>query len=135
MATASVRNAPPGGLREARRGGRYLLLGALPVVVLAWAIDSLLGLPPLAAVPVVADNRRYLFTLAVPAIALYTVAAVRYYLVYRRRPAVVLMSVLTAWALLAESMVAMVFSRNWHLSWWEWHVLMAAGFGLVAYSA
>ncbi len=114
---------------------RNLLLGGLVALVLAWGADSLLGLPPLSAAPVLADNRAYLRGLAVPAVALYGVAALRYYLVYRRRPAVVLMSVLTAWALLAESMIAMAASRNWHLSWWEWHLLMAAGFGLVAYSA
>jgi class 3 adenylate cyclase len=114
---------------------RDVLLGGLTALVFGWGIDSLLGLPPLSAVPVVTDNRRYLAVLAVPGLVLYAVAAVRYYLVYRRRPAVVLMSVLTAWALLAESLVAMVFSRNWHLSWWAWHLLMAAGFGLVAYSA
>src|SRR6266542_4477904 len=62
---------------------RNLLLGGLVALVLAWGADSLLGLPPLSAAPV----------------------------------------------------IAMAASRNWHLSWWEWHLLMAAGFGLVAYSA
>ena len=32
-------------------------------------------------------------------------------------------------------MVAMAFARNWHLSWWEWHVLMLAAFALVAIGA
>jgi class 3 adenylate cyclase len=32
-------------------------------------------------------------------------------------------------------MVALLFSRNWHLSWWEWHVLMLAAFTLVAWGA
>ncbi|MGH3331518.1 MAG: adenylate/guanylate cyclase domain-containing protein, partial [Nocardioidaceae bacterium] len=27
------------------------------------------------------------------------------------------------------------FARNWQLSWWEWHVLMLAAFGLVALGA
>jgi class 3 adenylate cyclase len=114
---------------------RHLLLGGLAALLLAWAVDSLLGLPPLSKVPVAADNGRYLRGLAVPGVALYAAAALDYYLVYRRRPAVMLLSVLTAWALLAESMIAMVLSRNWRLSWWEWHLLMAAGFALVAYSA
>src|SRR4029450_13933117 len=35
----------------------------------------------------------------------------------------------------AEAMVAVAFARNWHATWWEWHVLMAAGFGPVAYAA
>jgi class 3 adenylate cyclase len=66
---------------------------------------------------------------------MYAVAATRYYLLYRRRPAVMLISVITAFVLLAEAMVAVVMSRNWHAAWWEWHLLMAAGFGFVAYSA
>jgi class 3 adenylate cyclase len=32
-------------------------------------------------------------------------------------------------------MVAIVVSRNWHLSWWEWHLLMLAAFGVIAWSA
>ena len=37
--------------------------------------------------------------------------------------------------LLAEAMVAVAFARNWHASWWEWHLLMLAAFGAIAYSA
>ena len=32
-------------------------------------------------------------------------------------------------------MIAVVVSRNWQLSWWEWHVLMLAAFGLIALGA
>jgi adenylate cyclase len=32
-------------------------------------------------------------------------------------------------------MVAVAFARSWHVSWWEWHVLMAAAFGIVAFTA
>ena len=46
-----------------------------------------------------------------------------------------LLAVASAFILLAESMVAMAFARNWHLSWWEWHVLMLAAFALVAIGA
>ena len=28
--------------------------------------------------------------------------------------------------LLAEAMIAVALSRSWHLSWWEWHLLMTA---------
>jgi class 3 adenylate cyclase len=31
--------------------------------------------------------------------------------------------------------VAIAFARSWHLSWWEWHILMLAAFGLVAVGA
>ena len=36
---------------------------------------------------------------------------------------------MAAFVLLAEAMVAIVLARNWHLSWWEWHLLMLAAFG------
>jgi adenylate cyclase len=45
------------------------------------------------------------------------------------------LAVPSAFILLAESMIAMAFARNWHISWWEWHVLMLVAFGLVALSA
>jgi class 3 adenylate cyclase len=69
------------------------------------------------------------------AIALYALALLRYYALYRRRRATVLLSLITACVLLAEAMLAIALAPNWHLSWWEWHLLMAAGFGYVAYSA
>ena len=67
--------------------------------------------------------------------ALYGLAAYRYLGVHRRRPAVVLLSLVTAFALLALAMFAIAYGRNWQASWWEWHVLMGAAFGFVAYSA
>lgn len=62
-------------------------------------------------------------------------AAVGYYRVYRRRPSVMPVAVLTAFVLLAEAALAMAVARNWHASWWEWHVLMTIAFLYVAYSA
>jgi class 3 adenylate cyclase len=32
-------------------------------------------------------------------------------------------------------MTAVAFARNWHATWWEWHLLMLAAFGAIAYSA
>src|SRR6266511_216423 len=127
--------ATPGVLLDGPNEGFALASPVGLAVAAVFAVASSLDFTPQrSAALLLADNRAYLRGLAVPAVVLYGVAALRYYLVYRRRPAVVLMSVLTAWALLAESMIAMAASRNWHLSWWEWHLLMAAGFGLVAYS-
>ena len=42
-----------------------------------------------------------------------------------------LLSMIAAFVLLGEAMVALVFARNWALSWWEWHVLMLGAFVLV----
>ena len=40
-----------------------------------------------------------------------------------------------AFTLLAEAMIAVALGRNWHVSWWEWHLLMLAAFVLIAVSA
>jgi class 3 adenylate cyclase len=45
------------------------------------------------------------------------------------------LAVAAAFTLLAEAMIAIAFGRNWHASWWEWHVLMALAFGIVAAAA
>jgi class 3 adenylate cyclase len=116
-----------------RRQG--LLRGGLAVVMVAWAVVSLFGLPPLEA-PLPEDaSRGPLTVIAVTGVALYALAAARYWRLHRRRPSVILIAILTAFALLAEAMVAVALARNWHASWWEWHLLMAFGFAFVYYSA
>src|SRR5215217_3197294 len=112
-----------------------LLRGGLAALMVAWAVVSLLGLPPLDAPLPEEASRGPLTALAVAGVALYTLAAVRYWLLYRRRPSVILIAILTAFALLAEAMVAVALARNWHASWWEWHLLMAFAFAFVYYSA
>ncbi|MEI8406272.1 MULTISPECIES: adenylate/guanylate cyclase domain-containing protein [unclassified Kribbella] len=115
---------------SAVRWGRWLRVGLLLLMAL-WAAASVLRLPPLhdTAVPEVADG--ILSALAVPAIVLYAVAAGRYLRTWWERPSLMLLSMIAAFVLLAEAMVALVFARNWALSWWEWHVLMLAAFVLV----
>ncbi|WUJ69209.1 adenylate/guanylate cyclase domain-containing protein [Kribbella soli] len=110
--------------------GRRLRVALLLLMVL-WAVASVLRLPPLhqTAVPETADG--ILTALAIPAIILYGVAAVRYLQTWWARPSLMLLSMVSAFVLLAEAMVALVFARNWHLSWWEWHVLMLSAFVLV----
>ncbi len=46
-----------------------------------------------------------------------------------------LLGLAVAFALLAEAMIAVVFGRNWHATWWEWHLLMLVAFLIVAWSA
>ncbi|MFG1908415.1 adenylate/guanylate cyclase domain-containing protein [Kribbella sp. NPDC048928] len=112
------------------RLGRQLRAALLALMAL-WAVASVLRLPPLhgTAVPEVADG--ILTTLAVPAVLLYAVAAGRYLRTWWARPSLMVLSMVSAFVLLAEAMVALVFARNWALSWWEWHVLMLAAFVLV----
>src|SRR4051794_40021022 len=125
--------SPAGAARvlDARR-----VLAALPwVLVVAFAALSATSLPGVQALVENPDAQltRLLFGVVTP--GLYLVAAALYLRVYRRRPQVVLLSVLTAFVLLAEASVAIVYGRSWQLSWWEWHVLMTLAFGFIAYSA
>lgn len=109
---------------------RRLLIG----VMLAWGVVSLAGLPPLAE-PLPEQAVGDMRWIAVAAILIYAVAAIGFFVTHRKRPSVMLVALITAAVLLAESMATIMWARTWQLSWWLWHVLMAAAFGFVAYSA
>ncbi len=111
---------------------RRALHSGLVAALLGWLLISLLAAaaPILTALVVAA-----LPWLALLGAALYAVAAVRYFAVHRRRPAAVLISVVSAFVLLGEAMIAIAVAPAWALSWWLWHVLMVLAFGLVAYTA
>jgi len=86
--------------------------------------------------PLAPDDRdRALTLLAIVGVTLYLIAAFRYHVLFRRRPSALLLAVITSFVLLAEALIATALARNWQLSWWEWHVLVIAGYGFVAYSA
>ncbi|WP_051399756.1 adenylate/guanylate cyclase domain-containing protein [Haloechinothrix halophila] len=104
-------------------------------LLLAWAAISLAGFAPLDSPPDPASVTAGQRTLGIVGGLLYAGAALRYLALYRRRPAVVLLSTLTAFVLLAEALATMVFARGWQASWWLWHVLMALAFCFIAYSA
>ena len=117
------------------RAGRVLRRVLLGVMAM-WAALSLAQVPPLhggAAAAEQADGP--LGVVAVASVALYTAAAGRYLQLWRQRPSLMLLAMAAAFVLLAEAMVAVVFARNWQLSWWEWHVLMLGGFALVTWGA
>lgn len=107
---------------------------ALIGMMVAWGVISLAELPPLAA-PLAEQVEGPLAWMAVISIAIYIVAAWRFFVSHRKKPSVMLIALITAAALLAEAMATIIWARNWHLSWWLWHLLMAAAFGFVAYSA
>lgn len=114
---------------------RVPLLGATAALILGWAAWSLSGVPPLDRPITPEESEGPLLVTAFAGAAFYGGAAIRYYRVYRRRPAVMLISIITAFVILAEAMFSVAFGRNWQASWWEWHVLMTIAFGYVAYSA
>jgi adenylate cyclase len=109
---------------------KWTLIG----VMVAWGVVSLAELPPLAQ-PLAEEVEGPLSWMAMLAIAVYAVAALRFFDAHRKKPSVMLIAIITAAVLLAEAMATIIWARSWHLSWWLWHLLMAAAFGFVAYSA
>lgn len=132
-AASSFELAPESAAAFMRRSRLVVvaLLGAMG----AWAALSVAAVPPLDQPLPVERAEGWLLGFAAPGIALYALAAVRYWMLFRRRPARMLLGVLTAFALLGEAMAAIAVARNWHATWWEWHLLMLAAFGFVAVSA
>jgi adenylate cyclase len=133
FALASARDWSPGRAARVLRL-RPVLTGGVLAVLATWQLLALLGAMILVQPVPIDEASGLLQLLAIVGVVIYGLAALLYYRLYRRRPGVVLLSVITAFVLLAESMVAMASARNWHASWWEWHVLMTLAFGFVAYS-
>jgi class 3 adenylate cyclase len=131
FAAASI--SPMGGPRAATLlRHRVALRRAVIGLMLLWAVVSLSRLPPLEAPLPVEEAVGPIGVLAVVSVALYALAAWRYVEIFRRRRSAVALAIVAALVLLAEAMVAVALSRNWHLSWWEWHLLMTAAFALIA---
>ena len=114
---------------------RPVLLGGLLLAMAAWAILSILRLPPLDGPPPAREGTGLLDILSVGAIALYVIAAWRSILFYRYRGGALLLSIAAALILLAEALIAVLVGRNWHASWWEWHLLLLAAFATIAWGA
>jgi adenylate cyclase len=107
---------------------RGLLLGAIAL----WAAWSLLSVPPLDDPTPVERASGVLLVLPAVAVMLYALAAARYLAMALHSGSPILLGVTSAWVLLAEASVAVAFGRNWHASWWEWHLLMLVAFGAIA---
>jgi class 3 adenylate cyclase len=114
---------------------RPLLLGGLLTLMAVWAVVSLAQLPPLNGPPTALEGAGPLSVLSVVAVGLYAYSAWHSVELYRLRGGAVLLSMAVAFVLLAEAMIAVSLSRNWHASWWEWHVLLLAAFTAIALGA
>jgi adenylate cyclase len=134
FAAASTSSLAGPRARTVLRARPWLLWGLIGLMVL-WGVMSLAGVPPLDGPPPATEGVGALQLLAVVAIALYAFAAWRSLRLYRLRGGTVLLTIAIAMILLAEAMIAIVLSRNWHFSWWEWHVLMLLAFALIALGA
>jgi class 3 adenylate cyclase len=134
FAALSALPLPPERAAAVIRRARSLRAG-LVVVMLAWAALSLLSVPPLDDPTPVERATGGLVAAAAVALVLYAFAGWRYLVMGARSGSPILLAVAGACVLLAEAMGAVAFARNWHLTWWEWHLLMLAAFGAIAYSA
>jgi class 3 adenylate cyclase len=131
FAAASALPWPPARAEGIVRN-RRLLFGLLAAALVAWAVIALGTLPPLED-PITPEGARDpLLGVWVLGVLLYGYAAYRYARLYGRRRTPVALAVTAAWTLLTEAMLAVALSRNWHASWWEWHLLMLLAFALVA---
>ena len=110
------------------------LRASIAFVLLAWAAASIARFSVLDHVP---DEERATWVLvALPfGVAAYAFAGQRYVRLYLRRRRVLPLAVAVAFVLLAEALIAVGFSRAWHASWWEWHLLMAVAFGTIFVAA
>jgi class 3 adenylate cyclase len=131
---ASAVEFSPERAQRVLRSGPWLRSGVYTLAAV-WGIFSLAGLPPLRDPAIAERLSGPLIAMTAVSVVLYVFVAVRFYLLYRRRRSVMLLSIITANILLAESMIAVALSVNWRLTWWLWHVLMVLAFGYVAYSA
>jgi adenylate cyclase len=113
---------------------RRLLLATVGIALVVWAVLALGTLPPLDEPITPEAARAPLLVLWGLGVLLYGYAAYRFARLYVLRRAPVALAVASAWVLLAEAMLAVAVARNWHASWWEWHLLMLLAFGLVARS-
>jgi adenylate cyclase len=132
-AAASRELSPELGRAIIRRGDA--LLAALVGVMALWAFVSLAELPPLDSPLTKEQLDGWQLLLAIVGIMLYAIATVGFIRLYRRRGTRFVLAFTIAFALLAEAMVAIAGARNWHLSWWEWHVLMLGAFLTIALAA
>jgi len=111
------------------------LRASVAVIVVGWAVASLAEVPPLDEPVASGTLKGWLVAFAIVGAAAYGTAAVGYARLYRDRGAPVARAFAIACALLAGATITVAFAVNWGISWWEWHVLMLAAFGLVATAA
>lgn len=125
---------------DGERGARVVrlapwLVGGLVALMLAWAAVSLLRLGPLDAAAPPERMAVPFAVLAAVGLVGYGFAVVRYLRMPRHAASPLPLAFAAAFTLLAEAEIAVVLGRSWHLSWWEWHVLMLAAFVIIAVAA
>jgi class 3 adenylate cyclase len=122
-------------LRIVERSRALLVLTV--AVMAAWAIVSLAELPPLDELVTPDQVEAPLSIVAMLGVPLYAYAALAYFRVFTRRRSRLGLVIAFAFALLAEALIVSIASlpTSWHLSWWEWHLLMVISFFTIAAAA
>lgn len=133
VALSAVDLGPAASQRVMARSRAILV--ALVVVMVGWAVASVAEVPPLNDPLAEETLDGWQRVLVVVGVAGYGAGALGYLRLYRRRGARFVLAVALAFALLAAAMVVIAFAVNWQLSWWQWHVLMLAAFGLITVAA
>jgi class 3 adenylate cyclase len=112
---------------------RPIRVGLL-VVIVAWAAASMFEVGFMRRV-FETERAPWLLALLPLGVAAYTFAAWRYVGIYRARRSPLPLVIAMSFVLLAEALLVVALSRGWHLSWWEWHVLMAVAFTAILLAA
>jgi adenylate cyclase len=114
---------------------RTALLWGLIGFMALWAVGSIAQVPPLDGPPPAREGAGVLDILSMVAVGLYAFASLQLIRQFGYRGAPILLAMAAALVLLAEALIAMVVSRNWQFSWWEWHLLLLAAFAIIALAA
>jgi class 3 adenylate cyclase len=154
VASVSRLAGPRADLVQRHRGA---LLASLVALMIVWGAASLAGIGPLGALsqatdtPILMEGMPHIHdtptpgtslmdeafgpldVLAVVAVAAFAIAAWRYLAIHRNRGGILSLAIGAAFALLAEATFAVVLSRNWQVTWWEWHLLLLVAFGAIAF--
>jgi hypothetical protein len=116
---------------------RALLRLGVAVVMGLWFVWTIAELPPLRGPNSEAATGTLLTAMAIVGTAVYAVSAARYWTVFRQNPSPLPAAVVACFVLLSEAMigVALTGERQWHASWWEWHVLIVTAYLVVGLAA
>jgi adenylate cyclase len=112
-----------------------VLLAGIALAIAAWAAVSLAELPPLDGPLGEEELQGWQLGLGGAGVALYALGAAGYARLYARRRARLVLFVATGFLLLADALLIIAWAENWRVTWWEWHALMLASFGLIAFAA
>jgi adenylate cyclase len=132
-AASATRLAGPRAMDVLR--ARPMLLVGLIALMVGWAVFSIARIPPLDGPPPSTEGGGVLNALSLVAVGLFGYAAIRLFQYFRFRGETILLAMAAAVVLLAEALIAIIVSRNWHISWWEWHLLLLAAFLTIALAA